>query len=189
MSTSTDKIRLLKLLKEKAFFKQPVTLSSGKRSDYYIDARRVTLTAEGAFLCGRILFDLLLKEKFDSVGGPTLGADPLLGALAAMSFREKRPIATFIIRKTPKPHGRQLQIEGPCPKEGSTAVLIDDVATTGKALLEGMDVLSRLQVKVERAICLIDREEGAQEALAERGCVLISVLTIKDFLPIRKLHK
>ncbi len=174
--------RLLTLLKEKAFFKERIVLSSGKESDYYIDARRVTLMAEGAYLGAQLFWEKVQKDSIEAIGGPTLGADPLVGAIAALSFKEGRPLNTFIIRKQQKSHGKQQQVEGPLLKEGSRVVIIDDVATTGKALLQALDVLSGMRVKVEKAICLVDREEGAKEALEKVGCPLESIFTVKDFL-------
>ena len=110
-NTSQIRQRLFKLIKEKAYHPGPITLASGKVSDYYIDARAVTLASEGAYCVGRLLFDLVKDEPVQAVGGPTLGADPLVGALAAVSFQLQKPINTFLIRKTPKSHGRMLQEE------------------------------------------------------------------------------
>ena len=174
------KRELLKLLKKDAYIEGKVTLSSGKTSDYYIDARRVTLNATGAYLCGRIILDLLKNEPFDAIGGPTLGADPLIGAIGVLSFQANKPINTFIVRKTPKVHGKQQRIEGPLLKKGTRVVLIDDVATTGKALIESIDVLAQIGVQVQKAICIVDRLEGAKEALAEKDCPLISIFNISD---------
>ena len=172
--------RLLEMLIKNAYFREKIILSSGKESDYYIDARRVTLSAEGAYLCARLILDLLKNDSFDAVGGMTLGADPLVGAIGVLSFQAKKPVNTFIIRKAPKPHGKQQQIEGPLLKEGGTIILIDDVATTGKAMIESIDVLSKLGVKVRKAVCIVDREEGAKEALAQRGCALVAIFKVSE---------
>lgn len=177
-----DKARLLAVLKKDAFFKEKIILSSGKESDYYIDARRVTLSAEGAYLCGRIILDMIKNENVAAVGGMTLGADPLVGAIAVLSFQAKKPLNTFIIRKAPKPHGKQQQVEGPLIPEGAKVVLVDDVATTGKAFVESLDVLNKYNIHPTEAICIIDRAEGAKEALAQRGCSLRSIFMAADFL-------
>ncbi len=175
------KKRLLKILLTDAFLKEKVRLSSGKESDFYIDARRVTLSPEGANLCAKIILDILKTGKVDAIGGPTMGADPLVGAIAAISFEQGQPVNTFIVRKAPKPYGKQQQIEGPLLKSGASIVLIDDVATTGQSFLQSIDVLKQLGIEVRKAVCVVDRGEGAKEALAQRHCELISIFSSSDF--------
>jgi orotate phosphoribosyltransferase len=181
MSTS-DKERLLQILKKEAFFKEKITLSSGKQSDYYIDARRVTLSAEGAYLCAKIILDMVKDDSYEAIGGPTLGADPLVGAIGVVSFQANKPTKTFIIRKAPKAHGKQQQIEGPLLSDGAKVVLVDDVATTGKAFLESLEVLKKMNIKAVKCICIVDRKEGAKEAVAKEGCELVSIFAIDQFL-------
>jgi orotate phosphoribosyltransferase len=175
-----DKERLFQLLKQKAYFREKIILSSGKESDYYIDARRVTLSAEGVYLCARLILDILKDDPVEAIGGPTLGADPMLGAIGVLSLQAGRPLDTFIIRKAPKAHGKQQQVEGPLLKKGSRVVLIDDVATTGKALIQSVDVLHQMGVEPYKAICIVDRKEGAQEALAKKGCQFASIFDISE---------
>ncbi len=181
--SSTDcKKRLFELLKTRAFFKGDFTLSSGKKSSYYLDARLVTLSAEGAFLCGRLIHDLVNDTKPTAIGGPTLGADPMVGAVGAVSFLEERPVKTFIIRKEPKGHGKGKMVEGPELNENDRIVVIDDVATTGKAFIHSLDALAQDGLKPVRCACIIDRQDGAKEALAARGVELVSLFTAKEFL-------
>ena len=175
-----DKEKLLEIIKREAYFREKIILSSGKESDYYIDARRVTLKPEGAYLCAKIILDLVKGDHYDAIGGPTLGADPMIGAIGVLSFQAGTPRNTFIIRKAPKAHGKQQHMEGPLLKEGSRVILIDDVATTGKAFLESMDVLTKMNIQVVKAICIVDRREGAQEALAQKGCTLVSIFDISQ---------
>jgi orotate phosphoribosyltransferase len=106
----------------------------------------------------------------------------MVGAIAFLSFHQEKPVNTFIIRKAPKAHGKQQQIEGPLLKSGDKVVVIDDVATTGKAFLQSLDVLDQAGIKVVRAVCLVDRDEGARQALADRRCELISIFNINEFL-------
>ena len=180
--TQKEKKQLFDFISKVAFFKEKIILSSGKESDYYIDARRATLASEGAYLCGRIFIDMLKKETFDAVGGPTMGADPIVGAIAALSFEQDLEWKTFIVRKEPKGHGRRLQTEGPPLDEGARVILIDDVATTGKAFLMAIDALERQGIKSPKAYCIVDRGEGAKEALAARGCELVSIFRAEEFL-------
>ncbi len=176
------KRRLFEILKREAFFREKVVLSSGKHSDYYLDARRVTLSAEGSFLAAHVVLDAVKSFHVDAIGGPTLGADPMVGAIALLSFHQERPVNTFIIRKAPKAHGKQQQIEGPLLKPKDKVVVVDDVATTGKAFLQALDVLAKEGIDVVRAVCLVDRDEGARQALAQRQCELISIFNINEFL-------
>ncbi|MBF0619042.1 MAG: orotate phosphoribosyltransferase [Candidatus Omnitrophica bacterium] len=176
------KKRLFEILKTQAFFKGDFTLSSGKKSNYYLDARLVTLSPEGAFLCGKLILDLVQDKKPTAIGGPTLGADPMVGAVGTVSFLEKRPVKTFIIRKEPKGHGKGRMVEGPELKADDTIVVIDDVATTGKAFIHSIDALAADGLKPAVCVCIIDRQDGAKEALATRGVEFRSLFTAKEFL-------
>ena len=174
--------KLRQILIKEALFREKIILSSGKQSDYYFDARRVTLSPAGAYLSAKVILAMIKDEKIDAIGGPTLGADPLAGAIAALSFDAHKPINTFIVRKAPKPHGKQQQIEGPLLKDNARIILIDDVATTGKAFLESIQVLRSLNVDIVYALCLVDREEGAREALAKVNCRLVSIFKGNELL-------
>lgn len=176
-----SKERLFYLLKKKALFKGRIVLSSGKISNYYIDGRLITLNPEGAYLIADIILDLIKEKKIDAIGGPTLGADPIVGAIATLSYIRKSPINTFIVRKTPKQHGRMRQFEGPALEKNSKVILVDDVATTGGALIEAKEVLNKEGIKVNCAIVMIDREEGAKENLAKKGLRLLSIFKSSDF--------
>jgi orotate phosphoribosyltransferase len=176
----TDKEQLLAFIKRDAYVRETIILSSGKESDFYVDARRVTLNPAGVTLCATIILEMIKNDRVDAVGGPTLGADPLVGAIGVLSHQAGRPVNTFIIRKAPKPHGKQQQIEGPLLTPRSRVVIIDDVATTGKAFLESLDVLQKMGIKPLKAICLVDRNEGAKEALKVRGCELQSIFNISE---------
>lgn len=175
------KRKLHDLLDRQALKRGSFTLSSGKTSNYYLDGRVITLIPEGAYLTASIILQMIEDEKIDAIGGPTLGADPIVGSLACLSHLHKIPVKTFIVRKAAKAHGTQQQIEGPALARDSRVVLVDDVATTGKALVEAKAVLDQLGVIAEKAIVIVDRCEGAAENLAQSGLKLESIFTIKDF--------
>jgi len=180
-SLNALKKRLFELLDREALKRGSFVLSSGKTSTYYLDGRCITLTPEGAYLAACIILDMVKGERVDAIGGPTLGADPIAGAVAAVSFSEAAPVKTFIVRKAVKGHGMQRQIEGPALAKGACVVLVDDVATTGKALIEAKAALDEAGVVVRKAIVIVDRDEGARDALAAQGIVLESIFSIKDF--------
>ncbi|MBF0485320.1 MAG: orotate phosphoribosyltransferase [Candidatus Omnitrophica bacterium] len=182
ISISDCKKRLFEILKTQAFLKGDFTLSSGKKSNYYLDARLVTLSAEGAFLCGKLIYDLVRDKNPTAIGGPTLGADPMVGAVGTVSFLDKTPVKTFIIRKEPKGHGKGKMVEGPELKSADRIVIIDDVATTGKAFIHSIDALAQDGLKPVVCACIIDRQDGAKEALAAKGVELRSLFTATEFL-------
>lgn len=156
-------------------------LSSGKESNYYLDGRVITLTPEGAYLVASIVLEMIKGKSLDAVGGPTLGADPIVGALAALSYISKQPIKTFIVRKQAKEHGTQQQVEGPALVKGNRVILVDDVATSGKAILEAKAALDKIGVIADEAIVIVDRNQGAIENLAKVGLKLESIFKIADF--------
>jgi orotate phosphoribosyltransferase len=174
------KTDLLALLKKEAFKKGKFVLSSGKESNFYLDGRIITMLPEGAYLTGLIILDMIKDDAIDAFGGPTLGADPIVGAVAALAYMNQRKLQTFIVRKSAKEHGTQRQVEGPALKAGMKVILVDDVATSGKSLIEAKAVLDAMQVRIERAIVIVDRSEGAQENLRQAGIKLQSIFTIAD---------
>ncbi|MFA5090775.1 MAG: orotate phosphoribosyltransferase [Candidatus Omnitrophota bacterium] len=174
------KIKLLALLKKDALKKGAFLLSSGKMSNYYLDGRIITLTPEGAYLVASIILELVKDEKIEAIGGPTLGADPIVGSVAVLSHIKNIPLKTFIVRKDAKGHGTKQQIEGPPLARGSRVFLVDDVATTGKALLEAKQALDNAGIAVERAIVIVDRKEGARENLSAAGLRLESIFEIEE---------
>ena len=175
------KSKLLALLNKEALKRGDFLLSSGKRSSYYLDGRVITLTPEGAYLVASILLELVRDRKIEALGGPTLGADPIVGAVAALSHIEGIPLKTFIVRKAAKEHGAGRQIEGPELRKGSQVILVDDVATTGKALIEAKQALDKAGVTARAAFVIVDRCEGAKDNLKKEGLELESIFTIKDF--------
>lgn len=172
--------KLSALLKKEALKKGRFVLSSGKVSSYYLDGRVITLTPEGAYLVASIILNFLKGRKIAALGGPTLGADPIVGAVAALSHLRKAKLKTFIVRKSAKGHGTQRRIEGPALKKGERVVLVDDVATTGKALVEAKEALDQVGAVIDSAIVIVDRGEGAKENLSAVGIRLDSIFKIED---------
>lgn len=175
------KQKLFGLLNTEALKRGKFLLSSGKESNYYLDGRVITLTGQGAYLVGSIILDMVSDRNLDAVGGPTLGADPICGAVAALSYINNKPLKTFIVRSRAKDHGALRQIEGPALKKGDQVILLDDVATTGKALIEAKQALDKIGVIARHAIVIVDRQEGATDNLAKVGLELESIFKIAEF--------
>lgn len=175
------KEKLFNLLNQDALKRGKFTLSSGKESNYYLDGRVITLDPQGAYLVARIILEMTKGEVLAAIGGPTLGADPIVGALAAVSYIQQTPIKTFIVRKQAKEHGTQQQVEGPALKAADRVILVDDVATSGKAILEAKQALDKIGVRVVKAIVIVDRNQGALDNLSKVGVELESIFKIADF--------
>ena len=175
-----ERERLKTLLLEKSYRKGTFTLTSGRTSDFYIDGKQTTLDAEGAWLCGRLLYGLMADaaEPIDAVGGMTLGADPLVTAVSIASYLEKAPIPAFIVRKEAKGHGTGNFLEGKANlKPGCRVALLEDVVTTGGTLLKVIERVENEGYQVGMVATVIDREEGGAETLAQAGYQLKSLFT------------
>jgi orotate phosphoribosyltransferase len=160
------KEELKKLLKETGAVKLgEFTLSSGKKSDFYVDCRKVTLHPQGAKLIGKIILENIKETednkgiKVNAVGGLTLGADPITSAVVTLGN-----IPGFIVRKKAKEHGTQQKIEG-IIKPGWNVVIVEDVETTGASALQAIEAAEAIGAKVVKVISVVDREEGANDAL------------------------
>jgi len=176
------KERLRQILLEKSVVRgREFTLASGKTSDFYVDARVTTLDAEGAALCGRIFLQMLADFKVDAVGGYSIGADPIVAAVAVLSHLEKRPLPAFIIRKEEKAHGTRKMIEGNF-RPGWRVALFDDVITSGGSIIKGARQVESEGGKVEVVMAVLDRQEGGREAIEAHGYRFLPIFTKKDLL-------
>ena len=175
-----DPNRLKEILLAKSYRKGTFTLTSGKTSDFYIDGKQTTLDAEGGYLCGRLLFELIQQNSapIGSVGGMTLGADPLVTAVSIVSHLNGTPIPAFIVRKEAKGHGTGNFMEGKNNLElGSSVALVEDVVTTGGTLIKVIERVESQGLKVGLVATVVDREEGGAGILAQAGYPLQSVFT------------
>ncbi|MEA3494044.1 MAG: orotate phosphoribosyltransferase [Candidatus Margulisiibacteriota bacterium] len=154
------KNELIKLFKDTGAFRVgDFTLSSGKKSDFYVDCRKISLHPQGAKLIAKIILEKIKGLKVDSIGGLTLGADPITSAVVTLSN-----IPGFIVRKKEKSHGTQQKIEG-LIAPGQNVVVVEDVATTGASALQAIEAAEAAGAKVVKVISVVDREEGAVGAL------------------------
>ncbi len=179
-----DRARLLELLRTLSFERRAVTLASGKPSNFYIDCKRTTLTAEGHWLVGRLLLQQILAElpEVRGVGGLTLGADPLASAVAFASWAAARPVDAFVVRKEPKGHGTGQWIEGlKAVPPGSLVAIVEDVVTTGGSGLLAVERARAEGLVVGGVWALVDRLEGGREAFERQGLRLQTLFTKQDF--------
>ncbi len=183
-----QKQALIDLVRQKALKFGQFTLASGKKATYYLDGKQLTLDATGARLVGEGLLDLL-AAGFPSplagalpaaVGGMSIGADPITAAVVTMSGLRGTPIVGFMVRKESKGHGTNQFIEGPV-KPGDTAVIVEDVVTTGGSSLQAIERAEAFGLKIVGVLAIIDRMEGGAQAFAQRGYPFASLLSIRDF--------
>jgi orotate phosphoribosyltransferase len=172
---------LAALLAERSLQVGTFTLASGRTSSYYIDARRTTMCAHGLELIGALGLAEIRAGGWapDSVGGLTLGADPIAYAIARASREDPPTVDAFTVRKVAKQHGAQRQIEG-CWRKGSSVVVVEDVVTTGQSALKAAEVVSDAGAVVLGILALVDRAEGGRVAIEERGYRLRCLLTLAD---------
>lgn len=170
------KDRLAELVRELAIVHGKVTLSSGKEADYYVDLRRATLHHEAAPLIGSLLRELVADWDFESVGGLTMGADPV--AMAIM-HAPGRPIDAFVVRKAAKAHGMQRQIEG-ADVVGKRVLVVEDTTTTGNSPLTAVKALRDAGATVVGVATVVDRATGADAVIAAEGLEYRSLLGLGD---------
>jgi orotate phosphoribosyltransferase len=183
-SRSSDDTELLELIKRRSFRRGSFTLSSGRESSLYFNLKPTMMDPRGARLCAAAFLERIRAENVDFVGGLEMGAVPVIGSLAAISDMEGHPVRTFFVRKAQKAHGTRELIEGMGPGEslaGKRVLVLDDVATTGNAILQAAAAARAASALVDSALVLIDREEGAAEALEREGVRLLSVFRAGDF--------
>ena len=175
--------RLVALLAEKSVLFGEFTLASGKRSEYYIDARLSTMSPEGLRIIGEAGLDALAKSGWsvDSIGGLTMGADPIAYAIAYASADSAKPLRAFAVRKEPKQHGTGKRVEGPFRK-GDVVAVIEDVITSGGSALSAIEAVRAEGGTVAGVLALLDREEGGVEKIEAQGARVTALTRASDVL-------
>lgn len=196
--------KLLNLIATQSFKLGEFKLSSGGTSDFYIDCRTTTLHAEGARLVGRVVLDLINEQRWKAkaIGGMTMGADPIVTAVALLSAQQiqtRAPARTkpidgesfyihgFLVRKAEKEHGTQKRIEG-FQQKGAKVVIVDDVCTTGASTIQAIQAAKEFGFEIVGVVCLVEREEAGGRAAVESAAApakFISIFTAKD---VREEH-
>ncbi len=180
--TSTQHSRLVELIKELAVVHGRVTLSSGLEADYYGDRRRATLHHEAAPLIGQVMLDMLDATgitDFESVGGLTMGADPVATAIMHQAAARGRKIDAFVVRKQAKEHGMGRQVEGPDVK-GRKVIVVEDTSTTGGSPLTAAKALEAAGAIIVAVATVVDRDTGAQKVIEDAGYRYLSAVSLDD---------
>jgi orotate phosphoribosyltransferase len=197
---------LLRLLAAQSFRLGEFKLSSGGTSDYYIDCRTTTLHADGARLVGRLVYDLIQKERWKAqgIGGMTMGADPIVTAvsiLSAQSIVTRAPARTkpldspddymmhgFLVRKAEKAHGTGQKIEG-IRKEGARVVIVDDVCTTGGSTIQAIEAAKAAGMTVVGVVCIVEREEANGRPAVEAAAAPAKFISLFKASEVRAMHE
>ena len=170
---------LRKMINERSVLRGEFVLTSGRKSNYYIDGRMTTLSADGAALTGQYIFDMIRDLNVDAVGGPTIGADPMATAVSLAGYHAGQSIDAFIVRSDRKRHGTMKQIEGPI-RPGSRVVIVDDTVTTGNSLLDAAEAAREAGCEVVKIVAILDRLQGGGQKIRERGYDFEAILTNDD---------
>lgn len=174
---------MIALLRERSLIHGDFVLASGRRSGHYVDCRRTTMHAEGLSLIGRLGLAAIRRLGWaaDSVGGMTLGADPVAYAIAAASHAEPPEVHGFTVRKTAKTHGAGRRIEG-CFAIGSRVVVVEDVITTGTSALEAIHAVREAGGTVAGVLAVVDRDEGGVVAIAGDGLPVHVLVSLSELI-------
>ncbi|MGC2742165.1 MAG: orotate phosphoribosyltransferase [Candidatus Angelobacter sp.] len=190
---SSARDRLLELLATNSFRLGEFTLSSGAKSDYYIDCRTTTLHAHGAELTGRVFLDLIQQQGWrpHAVGGLTMGADPIVVATSVISSQAGAPVHGFLVRKAEKAHGMGRRVEG-FQEKGARVVIVDDVCTTGGSTIQAIEAAREFGFNITGVACLVERLEAGGRPAVEKAAApapFISLFTSNDVKAVHlKLH-
>ncbi len=189
---ASESARLRELIRERSYREGDFTLASGKKSGFYIDMKATTLSAEGAFLLGRLSYDLIKRfaatrfpaapgSGVQGVGGLTMGADPIATAVSLSAYAQGADWPAFIVRKETKGHGTGRFVEG---REnlpaGAKVVVLEDVVTTGGSSILAIERLRAEGYDPVAVLTVVDREEGGEAALKATGLEFLRLLTISE---------
>ncbi len=185
VSISASRARLADIIRRRSFGRGEITLASGRKSDFYFNLKPTMLDPEGAALLAELSIDALKDDKIDYIGGLEMGAVPIAGAIAQLSWLKGHPIAAFFVRKKPKEHGARLAVEGLAKGEslqGKRVVIVEDVTTTGGSAIKAVESVKEAGGDVVMVFTMVDRDEGATEAFSAAGIPFRSLYKAGEFL-------
>jgi orotate phosphoribosyltransferase len=173
----------INLLKEKAYRKGDYTLSSGRKSEHYVNCKPVTLSGEGLLYASCCLLECV-EEDSVAVAGLTLGADPLVSGVALVSSLDETKLDALIVRKEAKGHGTGAWIEGPELPSGSKVTVLEDVITTGGSAIKAAQKLRDAGYIVNRVAAIVNRQEGteADDAMTDANLDLVSLFSLEELI-------
>ncbi len=177
----TDRESLRRLLLERSVKRGSFVLASGLQSQYYIDCRLATMSAEGMALIGRMGWEVMQRMGWrpTAIGGLTMGADPVAYAIAAASFGSTAPVDAFSVRKEPKDHGTGRLIEGNFTP-GGAVVVVEDVITSGGSAMQALAAVEGAGGTVLGVLAVVDREEGGRAVLETNGRRVVTLTTASE---------
>ncbi len=180
-----DRKKLFDIICQKSLISgEPITLTSGRISDYYFNTKPTMMDAEGSYLIASLMLDIIQDTPATLAGGLEMGAVPIAASISAVSHAQKRPVDAFFIRKQAKEHGTQSLIEG-LPRDttmsGKNVVVVEDVTTTGGSSIRAAKALQDEGAIVHKVITIIDRQEGAAEAFAEAELNFVALFGGSEF--------
>ena len=185
MSKSASRARLKDIIHKRSFGRGEITLASGRKSDFYFNLKPTMLDPEGAALLAELSLDALKDDRIDYIGGLEMGAVPIAGAIAQLSWLKGHPIAAFFVRKKPKEHGARLAVEGLAKGDslaGKRIVIVEDVTTTGGSAIKAVDAVKESGGEVVLVFTMVDRDEGAAEAFEKAGIPFRALYKAGEFL-------
>jgi len=183
----TDNSALIALLAERSAKRGRFTLTSGKQSTFYIDARLTTMSPEGLSIIGPLVLSILRETGWNvsAIGGLTIGADPISYAISYASANSDHPLRAFTVRKEAKTHGTGKLLEGPF-REGDRVAVIEDVITTGSSALRAIAAVGAANGIVAGVLALVDREEGGRQAIEQTGVPVVSIVKASQIIAALK---
>lgn len=182
------KKRLLEILKKKSVSYGNFTLSSGKKSYYYVDSKLSTYDPEGIILAGQIMYEMVKNSDVTAIGGLTMGADPLVISSIMAGYTDDRMIKGFSVRKEAKSHGKKKLIEGNLVISDKV-VIVDDVITTGNSTIKAIEAVEEFGAKIIAIISLVDRQEGGKENIGKIGYSVNSIFTINELIDLNEIKR
>ena len=185
MSKSASRARLVEIIRKRSFGRGEITLASGRKSDFYFNLKPTMLDPEGAALLAELTYEALKDDGLDYIGGLEMGAVPLAGAVAQLSWLKGHPIAAFFVRKKPKEHGAKLAVEGLARNEslqGKRVVIVEDVTTTGESALKAVEAVRDAGGEVVLVLTMVDRQEGAVDNFAQAGLAFRWLFQASEYL-------
>ncbi|MBI3469156.1 MAG: orotate phosphoribosyltransferase [Planctomycetes bacterium] len=179
---TTNRGRLLHLIRTRAYRAGEVTLASGRTSDFYIDGKMIEISPEGAYLIGEVLHEQIRGMNAVAVGGLAVGAVPLVASIVISAYHHGSGIEGFFVRDEAKSHGTMKVIEGYLPNPGDRIVVIDDVITSGKSVMKAIEAVKARGAEIAGVLAIVDRDAGARQFFESQGYRYESVFTKQDVL-------